>query len=236
MELFGFETLLILVTLTFLEIILGIDNIIFISIAVQKLPAKLRKKARYFGISLALIMRCAMLFALGWVMSLTKPAFTLFATDFSYKNLILFFGGLFLIYTSFVEIISDLKSDTKKEVEFQIKSTMTGAISQIMMIDIVFSLDSIITAIGITEKIWIIIIAVTISMIAMLFLSGKISHFIDKYPSLKILALAFIFMIGVILVLDGLSIHISKNYLYFSLFFSLIVEIINIKTSRNTNK
>jgi len=113
---------------------------------------------------------------------------------------------------------------------------MTGAISQIMMIDIVFSLDSIITAIGITEKIWIIIIAVTISMIAMLFLSGKISHFIDKYPSLKILALAFIFMIGVILVLDGLSIHISKNYLYFSLFFSLIVEIINIKTSRNTNK
>lgn len=232
MEIFGFETLLILVTLTFLEIILGIDNVIFISIAVQKLPQKLRRKARYFGISLALIMRCAMLFALGWVMSLTQPAFTIFAIDFSYKSLILFFGGLFLIYSSCSEIISDLKHSQKKEVVFAIKSTMSGAITQIMMIDLVFSIDSIITAIGITDQIWIIVIAVTISMVAMLFLSGKISHFIDKYPSLKILALAFIFMIGVILVLDSLSIHVSKNYLYFSLFFALIVEIINIKSSK----
>jgi predicted tellurium resistance membrane protein TerC len=232
MEIFGIETILILITLTFLEIILGIDNIIFISIAVQKLPAKLRKKARYFGISLALIMRCAMLFALGWVMSLTKPVFTLFEIDFSYKSLILFFGGLFLMYTSFVEIMSDLKGVKKKEVEFKIQSTLRGAITQIIMIDLVFSVDSIITAIGITDQIWIIMIAVTISMIAMLLLSGKISQFIDQYPTLKILALAFIFMIGVILVLDGLSIHISKNYLYFSLFFSLIIEIINIKTSK----
>lgn len=232
MEIFGFETLLILVTLTFLEIILGIDNIIFISIAVQKLPAKLRKRARYFGISLALIMRCIMLFAIGWIISLTKPAFTLFEIDFSYKNLILFFGGVFLVYTSFFELTLDLKKTKKKEVEFKIKTTMTGAISQIMTIDIVFSLDSIITAIGITDKIWIIIIAVTLSMAAMLFLSEKISHFIDKYPSLKILALAFIFMIGVILMLDGLSLHVNKNYLYFSLFFALIVEIINIKSSR----
>tara|TARA_Y100000389_G_scaffold67683_1_gene64090 strand:+ start:7501 stop:8211 length:711 start_codon:yes stop_codon:yes gene_type:complete len=236
MEVFGFETLLVLVTLTLLEIILGIDNIIFISISVQKLPAKLRKKARYFGILLALILRCAMLFALGWIMSLTKPAFSLFEIDFSYKNLILFFGGLFLIHTSFAEIMLDLKNTKKKEVKFQIKSTLSGAITQIMMIDLVFSVDSIITAIGVTDKIWIIIIAIIISMIAMLFLSGKISHFIDKYPTLKILALAFILMIGVMLVLSGLSFQVNKNYLYFSLFFALVVEIINIKTSRNTNK
>ncbi|MDA7705457.1 TerC family protein [Rickettsiales bacterium] len=232
MEIFGFETLLILVTLTFLEIILGIDNVIFISLAVQKLPEKLRKKARYFGISLALIMRCAMLFALGWVMGLTKPAFTLFEIEFSYKNLILFFGGLFLVYTAFIEIMSDLKHNTKKEIEFKPQSTMRGAITQIMMIDLVFSVDSIITAIGVTDQIWIIITAVIISMGAMLFLSGKISNIIDQYPTLKILALAFIFMIGVILILGGLSINVSKNYLYFSLFFALIIEIINIKTSK----
>lgn len=237
--LLDFDIILILITLTFLEVVLGIDNVIFISLAIQKLPKELRKKARYFGISLALIIRCLMLFALVWIMSLTKPAITIHDVNFSYKEIILFFGGLFLIYTSTKEIIEDLIDNNidniknhKTEKKLYIKSTLSAAIMQIMIIDIVFSLDSIITAIGITDKIGVIIIAVIISMAVMLFLSGKISMIIDKFPTLKILALCFIYIIGLILVLEGFAIHIDKNYLYFALFFSLIVEVININTIR----
>jgi len=237
MEFLNYDFLLNVFTLTFLEIILGIDNLIFIAIVVQKLPANVRKEARIFGLSLALIIRILMLMTLSFVMGLTSKLFTLYGTDFSWKDLLLIAGGLFLIGKSSCEIYQDTfkkmsEEEDSKGTKIKPKNSLVAAIFQISLIDFVFSFDSIITAIGITNNIpnniAIIIIAIVISMVVMLLASEHISNFLSKYASLKIIALAFIFMIGVILCADGLSIHIEKGYLYFALFFTLAVESLNI--------
>ena len=228
---FTYEIILSFLTLTFLEIILGIDNIIFIAIVVHNLPDRYKDRARFIGIALALIIRVVMLFTLSWVMTLTKPIFTLYEIDFSFNNLLLIIGGIFLIIKSGMEIYSDVHDGLnahKEKNKLIVKETFFGAVMQIAFIDFIFSFDSIITAIGMTRNLPIIICAVFISMIVMLFSSNKISKILQQHPSLKIMALAFIFMIGVILILDGMHYHVSKNYLYFALFFSIAVESLNI--------
>ncbi len=232
MEFFTYDIIFGLVTLTFLEIILGIDNLIFIALVVNKLSPKNRKTARIFGLSLALVIRILMLLTLSWVMTLTDPLFYLRDVGFSFKDLLLICGGLFLIVKSGLEIFSDvvfgLNSAPKEDGKFNAGKTIIAAILQITLIDFIFSFDSVITAIGMTNNIPIIVAAIVISMILMLLASETISHFLQTYPSLKIVALAFIFMVGVILLSDGLHMHISKGYLYFSLFFTLAVESLNI--------
>lgn len=227
-----YDILFALVTLTFLEIILGIDNLIFIALVVQKLPKKYRHRARIFGLSLALIIRIIMLLTLSWVMSLTNPIFHIGDSPFSYKNLLLIFGGLFLIFKSGWEIKNDVFSNHQEFVvpkkKSEIQKGVLSAIIQISLVDFVFSFDSVITAIGMTNNVPIIIVAVVISMIVMLLASESITQFLKKYPSLKIVALAFIFAVGVILFVDGINYHIPKGYLYFSLFFTLVVELLNI--------
>ncbi len=229
MEFVGYDLLFALVTLTFLEIILGIDNLIFIALVVCKLPQKYRKKARNFGLFLAFLIRVVMLTGLSWVMTLTEPIFYSFDVPFSFKDLLLIVGGLFLIVKSSWEIAQDIGLRAKeKEKELKVGKSFFAAAAQIAAIDFVFSFDSIITAIGMTNNVFIIVLAVLISMILMMMASNYISDFLNHYPSLKIVALAFIFMVGVILSADGFHLHISKGYLYFSLFFTLVVEGLNI--------
>jgi len=233
MEFLTYDILFSLITLTFLEIVLGIDNLIFIAIAVAKLPPKKRKNARIFGLSLALIIRVIMLMTLSWIMTLTEPLFTVFGLGFSFKNILLILGGLFLIVKSGWEIFSDVfvatqEKENKSEKKIKVANNTFAVIMQISLIDFVFSFDSVITAVGMTNNIPVIITAIVISMIVMLLASEKISYFLHNYPSLKIVALAFIFMIGVILLADGFHLKIPKAYLYFSLFFTLAVESLNI--------
>ncbi len=231
MELLTYDILFSLLTLTFLEIILGIDNLIFIALVVQKLPQKQRKIARLVGLSLAFFIRIAMLLTLSWVMSLTEPLFYIGENGFSFKNFLLIFGGLFLVVKSGWEIANDvlfgLNAD-KEERKINAGKNMIAAILQITLIDFVFSFDSVITAIGMTSNIPVIVTAIVISMIIMLLASEKINYFLHNYPSLKVVALSFIFMVGVILIADGIHMPISKGYLYFSLFFTLVVESLNI--------
>lgn len=231
MSFFTYETMLSLATLTFLEIILGIDNLVFIALVVSKLPKKSRQFARAFGLGLAFVIRVLMLLTLSWVMTLVEPVFFIGEQGISFKDLLLIAGGLFLMGKSGLEIYSDVNhglSSEKGEKQISVGKTMMAAILQISMIDFVFSFDSIITAVGMTNNIPVIIIAVVISMLLMLFALEKINYVLQTYPSLKVVALAFIFMVGVILLADGLHIHISKGYLYFSLFFTLVVEYLNI--------
>ncbi len=231
MDILSYDIFFSLLTLTFLEIILGIDNLIFITLVVQKLPLKFRKTASAFGLSLAFIIRVLMLLTLSWVMSLTKPLFHIGEVGFSHKDFLLIAGGVFLIVKSAGEIARDAfikEKPTKAKKEIRIGKTFLSAVLQITAIDFIFSFDSVITAIGMTNNIPVIITAIIISMIVMFFSSSHISGFLSKYPSLKIVALAFIFMVGVILLADGLHLHISKAYLYFSLFFTIAVESINI--------
>lgn len=240
MELFvGYDLILSLATLTLLEIILGIDNLIFISLVTYKLPKKSRNKARIFGLSLALVIRVLMLLTLSWIMTLTEPLFYLMDHPFSFKNFLLLSGGLFLIVKSSYEIIQDVFVDknhhnsNNSSTHHDDKKNILAAILQITLIDFIFSFDSVITAVAMTNNIPIMVAAIVIAMIIMLFSSEKISSFLAHYPSLKILALAFIFMVGAILLADGFNWHISKTYLYFSLFFTLAIEVLNILARKN---
>ncbi|NBV05615.1 MAG: TerC family protein [Proteobacteria bacterium] len=231
MDFFTYQTLISLLTLTFLEIILGIDNLVFIALVVAKLPKKNRQIARVFGLSLAFVIRVLMLLTLSWVMTLTEPIFFIGEDGLSFKDFLLIAGGLFLMIKSGLEIYSDTAHGlhaSKEEKQINFGKNMMAAILQISLIDFIFSFDSIITAVGMTNNIPVIIFAVVISMLLMLFALEKINHILQTYPSLKIVALAFIFMVGVILLADGIHMHISKGYLYFSLFFTLVVEYLNI--------
>ena len=233
MPIFDHSLIISFITLSFLEIILGIDNLIFIALVVYKLPKNIKKTARIFGLSLALIIRILMLLTLSWIMGLTEPLFTIFRAEISWKSILLILGGLFLMAKSGHELYGDIISggveDDKKDAKKpHNKKSLLLAILQISMIDFVFSFDSVITAVGMTNNIQLIISAVIVSMIVMLICSEYISDFLAKYPSLKIIALAFIFLVGVILFADGFNIEIEKTYLYFALFFTLGVEIINI--------
>lgn len=227
------EAWIALLTISLLEVVLGIDNIIFISLLTNKLPEERRRTARTAGIALALIFRVAMLLGITWIIGFTKPIFTVFDFTATGRDLILLIGGLFLIAKSTSEIHHKVNDDGREEDKEKLskvaKKSFMYIILQIGLLDIVFSFDSILTAIGMTDHIIIMIIAVVISLIVMLAFAGKISAFIERYPTLQILALAFLILIGFVLIADGLHQHISKGYIYFAVAFSLGVEVVNIK-------
>jgi predicted tellurium resistance membrane protein TerC len=227
------EGLVSLVTLTFLEIVLGIDNVVFISIVSGKVPKADQNKARTLGIALALVARILLLLTISWIIGLQKPFFTVNDFALSWRDLILIAGGLFLIAKSTSEIHARLEGKqeggpTAKPIK------LGGAIIQIILIDLVFSLDSILTAIGLVENVLIIIIAIVISLVVMLVFVKKISDFITRHPAMKILAVSFLIMIGTLLVVEGLHIHVPRGYIYFSMAFALAVEILNMKIRKKT--
>jgi predicted tellurium resistance membrane protein TerC len=241
-ELFTPDALVTLLTLTSLEIVLGIDNIIFISILVGRLPAEQRQTARFVGLALAMLMRIALLLSLGWLMGLTQPFFSLHfpwdeaATGFSGRDLVLFFGGLFLLAKSTIEIHKTVEHEHDDHGSAKV-SSFWGALVQIALLDIIFSLDSVITAVGMANQIPVMITAIIISIIVMMLAAKTISDFVDQNPTIKMLALSFLVLVGVVLVADGLHTHVPKGYIYFSMFFSLTVELLNMRMrKRKSNK
>lgn len=224
------ETWISLVTLTALEIVLGVDNIIFLSIIVSKIPPYQQSSARTIGLGAAMLMRILLLLSLTWVMRLTEPLFHLFDRSFSGKDLILILGGLFLMAKSSIEIHEKLEEARSGGPNIQIKTTaFWGVIVQIMLLDIIFSLDSVITAVGMAQEIWIMIAAIVIAVGIMMFAAGPIGNFVDQNPTIKVLALSFLILVGVALIGDGFSFHIPKGYIYFAMAFSFAVEMINIR-------
>ncbi len=222
------ETWISLLTLTVLEIVLGIDNVVFIAILAGKLPESQREKARRLGLSLALITRVLLLLSITWIMGLKKELFGAFGHAFTGRDLILLAGGLFLIAKATKEIHEKLEGDDG-HVSRRVTPTFGSVIMQILLLDIVFSLDSVITAVGMARLVGVMIAAVVIAVGFMLVFSGHISRFIDRHPTLKILALSFLLLIGVVLVADGLGQHINKGYIYFAMAFSVFVEVLNLK-------
>ncbi|MEV7966694.1 TerC family protein [Sphaerisporangium sp. NPDC088356] len=222
-------------TLVALEIVLGIDNIIFISILAGKLPPEKRDRARKVGLGLALVSRLALLLALSWVVRLTTPLFEIFGQGISGRDLILILGGLFLLGKSTFEIGDSLEG-TQGHSSAKAGATFGAVIVQIMLLDVVFSLDSVITAVGMVDELGVMIAAVIVAVIVMLFAAGPISGFVEKYPSIKMLALAFLVLIGVVLIAEGLEQHISKGYIYFAMAFSLGVELLNIRARRKAGR
>ncbi len=217
-----------------METVLGIDNIIFIAILVGKLPPQQRDKARTFGLMLALATRLGLLFSLSWLMSLTEPLFSAFEQPFSGRDIVLILGGVFLIGKSTLEIHSKLEDGKTEHHTPNLKGGFIGALIQIALIDIIFSLDSVITAVGMSNQISIMVVAMVASMIIMLLLAKSISNFVDRNPTIKVLALSFLIMIGVMLVAEGFGTHISKGYIYFAMAFSCGVEMINLKVRQKT--
>lgn len=217
-----------LLTLTVLEIVLGIDNVVFISILAGKLPPEQQEKARRVGLSLALITRVLLLFGLTWVMGLSKPLFSAFEHAFTGRDLILISGGLFLLGKATHEIHEKLEGEDGR-VTNAMAASFTGIIIQILLLDVVFSLDSVITAVGMAQRVAVMIAAVVIAVGFMLAFSGHVSRFIERHPTFKMLALSFLLLIGVVLVADGFGQHIQKGYVYFAMAFSVIVEILNLR-------
>ena len=225
------ESYIVLLTLTSLEIVLGIDNIIFISILVGKLPDKDQARARLLGLCLAMLMRIALLLSISGVMKLIHPLFEIFHVPISGKDLILIIGGLFLLAKSTHEIHAKLEGD-EDHLEAQKKASFVSVIIQIMLLDIVFSLDSVITAVGMSNQIPIMVLAVVMAVIFMLFFSGSVSRFVHQHPTIKMLALSFLLLIGVTLMIEGFHQHIPKGYIYFAMAFSVAVEMLNLRISR----
>ncbi len=229
-SLISIEALSALATLSLMEIVLGIDNIIFIAILTGRLPKDRQPFAQKLGISLALITRLLLLFSLSWLMGLTEPLFTLMEHGFSLRDLILIFGGLFLVGKATFEIHHKIEGDDHVDSSNKPKTNQFGMIIvQIMLLDIVFSLDSVITAIGMVKEISIMVIAMVIAMGVMLFSAKYISRFVESHPTIKILALSFLILIGVVLIVEGMGGHVGKGYIYFAMFFSLSVEMINMR-------
>lgn len=225
------DTWIALLTLTFLEIVLGVDNIIFISIVSNKLPENQQKKARLLGLSLALIMRVLLLLGISYIIQAKEPLFSLFEQEFSIRDLILIGGGLFLLAKSTTEIYGKVEGEDHQDRAVKTR-TFASALTQIVLLDIVFSFDSILTAIGLTDEILLMVIAVVVSIIVMMIFAGRISEFINKHPSLQILALSFLILIGFMLAIEGFDQHVPKGYIYFAVFFSLLIEIINMRMRR----
>ncbi|MFI4923061.1 MAG: TerC family protein [Burkholderiales bacterium] len=215
-------------TLTALELVLGIDNIIFISILVDKLPKQEREIARRVGLFLAMFMRVALLLVLSWVVGLTEPLFSLFRLEISGRDLILISGGLFLLWKSTKEIHQLLEGE-KGEASTAIRATFSAIVLQITIIDLVFSLDSIITAVGMVNEVAVMVAAVIASLALMMVFSGPIARFVSAHPTIKMLALSFLFVIGVVLIADGFDHHVPKGYVYFAMAFSVFVEMLNIR-------
>ena len=230
------DALIPLLSLIALEVILGIDNIIFISILADKLPESQRNKLRFWGIGLAMVMRLALLGFITWILKLDKTLFSLFEIDFTGKGIILILGGLFLIYKSTKEIYHKTEVANSHEAELPKKGNFSKLLGEVILLDLVFSVDSIITAVGMVDELWVMYTAVIVTVIIMLFASKPISGFISKHPSFKILALCFLMMIGVSLIAEGFHFEIPKGYIYFSMAFAFLVDVIQMKTIPNTTK
>lgn len=222
------ETYVSLLTLTFLEIVLGIDNIIFISILTGKLPVEVREKARITGLSIALIFRIGLLLGISWIAGLVTPLITVFGFGFSGRDLILLAGGIFLIIKSTLEIHEKIEGE-EGEADKKVSPKFWNIIFQIIILDLVFSLDSVITAVGLVREVSIMIIAIVISMIVMIVFAGKVSDFIHKHPTIKMLALSFLLMIGLLLTTEAFHFEVPKGYVYFAMLFSFLVEMLNIR-------
>ena len=222
------EIWIALVTLTSLEIVLGIDNIIFISILASKLPGAQQARARRVGLSLAMFVRIALLFSLAWIIRLTEPIFTVLERGVSGRDLILIIGGLFLLGKSTYEIHEKLEGE-EGHASAKVKASFTSVIIQILLLDIVFSLDSVITAVGMVDELAVMVAAVVIAVGVMLWAAGSVSDFVERHPTVKMLALSFLLLIGFSLVVEGLHQHIPKGYIYFAMGFSVLVEMLNLR-------
>jgi predicted tellurium resistance membrane protein TerC len=218
-------------TLLSLEIVLGIDNVIFISILAGKLPPAQQGRARYIGLGLAMLMRILLLLSLSWIIRLTAPLFTVLGEEFSGRDLILILGGLFLLAKATFEIHESLEGEPG-HASAKVKATFAGVLTQILLLDIVFSLDSVITAVGMVSQIGIMISAVVAAVIFMMVFAAPVSGFVAKHPTIKMLALSFLLLIGLTLVVDGFGIHIPKGYIYFAMGFSVFVEMLNLRLRR----
>jgi predicted tellurium resistance membrane protein TerC len=224
-----------LFTLTVMEIVLGIDNIVFISILVDKLPEEQRPRARLMGLGLAMIMRILLLLSITWVMTLKNELFAVMGHGISGKDLILILGGLFLLFKSTHEIHNKIEGDEEGDLKAGGKRAAFGAVLvQIAVLDIVFSLDSVITAVGMADQILVMVLAVIIAVIFMMVFSGAVSAFISKHPTVKMLALSFLLLIGTALVAEGFHVHFPKGYVYFAMAFSVMVEMLNLKTRKKS--
>jgi len=221
------ETLVALATLTFLEIVLGIDNLIFIAILADRLPEHQRNRARRLGLALALFVRLGLLASISWIFGLTAPIFELFGHDFSWRDLILIGGGLFLLFKGTREIHERIEGDDEEEGDHRGRASFTGVIIQILVLDIVFSLDSVITAVGMANHLWVMATAVIIAVMIMLLAAGPVSGFVNRHPTVKMLALSFLLLIGMTLLADGVGFHLPKGYIYAAIAFSILVEALN---------
>ncbi len=230
------EAWIALVTLTALEIVLGIDNIIFISIMVGRLPEAQRQRARIQGLALAMIMRILLLLSLAWMMRLVSPLFTIFEYEISGRDLILILGGLFLLWKSTQEIWESLEGQEEGEHQVKVSARYWAVLGQIAVVDIIFSLDSVITAVGMAKHVPVMVIAIIIAVGVMMFSAKTIGEFVDAHPSIKMLALSFLILVGVALIGEGLEMHIPKGYIYFAMAFSLLVEMLNIKLRKKHAK
>jgi predicted tellurium resistance membrane protein TerC len=228
-ELFSLNSLIALLTLTILEVVLGVDNVIFIAIVTQRLPEGDQQKARTIGLSLALVGRIVMVLGVAWLLGLDKTLFT----AFSLKDLILVAGGLFLVYKAATEIFKTTELTEEEHEEERKGASMMGAVAQIVVIDMVFAVDSVLTAVGMTSQIVLIIIAMTIAVLVMIFYSKPLARFIGAHPSVKMLALAFLVLVGVLMLADGFGAHVDRNYVYFAILFSLAVEALNLRRQKN---
>src|SRR5688572_18804842 len=221
------------VTLLALEIVLGIDNIIFISILAAKLPAEQQQRARFIGLSLALIIRVALLFSLSWVIGLTAPLFSVLNHEISGRDLILIGGGLFLIGKATYEIHDSLEGEEGHAIK-RVAASFVSVIIQIILLDAVFSLDSVITAIGMVTEVWLMISAVVVAIIFMMFFAGPVGSFVHRHPTVKMLALSFLLLIGLTLIVEAFEIHIPKGYIYFAMGFSVFVEMLNLRLRKRS--
>jgi predicted tellurium resistance membrane protein TerC len=221
-------------TLLALEIVLGIDNIIFISILAGKLPADQQARARYTGLGLALIIRVILLFSLSWVIGLTTPLFGVFNQEISGRDLILILGGLFLLGKSTFEIHENLEGE-QGHASARVKATFTSVIIQILILDAVFSLDSVITAVGMVDRIGIMIAAVVASIAFMMLFAAPVGSFVARHPTIKMLALSFLLLIGLTLIVEGFDVHIPKGYVYFAMGFSVFVEMLNLRLRKKSD-
>ncbi len=223
------DTWIALLTLTFMEIVLGIDNIIFISIVAGRLPANQQKKARLGGLALALIMRILLLLSIAWIIGLNEPVLHFQDFELSWRDIILVVGGVFLLVKSTLEIHHKVEGQEEETKTAKNVKSFGYAILQIVLLDLVFSFDSILTAIGLTTEILLMVIAITVSIIVMMVFAKAVSDFVNKHPTIQILALSFLILIGVMLIVEGLHYHVPKGYIYFSVFFSLAIEMLNMR-------
>ena len=230
--LFSAESWAALLTLTVLEIVLGIDNIVFISILASKLPFRQQARARTIGLALAMITRILLLLSLTWIMRLTAPLFVVLEHEFSGRDLILLVGGIFLIWKSTHEIHERLEGESESEPSARGATTMGGVLLQIALLDLVFSLDSVITAVGMANQVAVMIVAIMIAVGFMMFAASLISAFVERHPTVKMLALSFLLLIGVMLIAEGFGQHISKGYVYFAMAFSVFVEVLNLRARK----